>query len=237
MIYVVLNLAMAAFMVGLAFYTENQTKEDVDNPLVTMDYFLAAALGFMALTVWASIYHPDRLMLLFVRLSLIFTTVYAIDFCIYFILFPSYERPASVKAARWILILFSCWFCFTKVKDINITDFLGLQINSTPLFEGRLSLYFPYTLYDLYKVIILFVGPAVSALIMILRAENREDRLNMQKTVMNALSLSFGWLSVVIIGKATGRVPMFSTLVISGVGIAQVMIAYSAMQNLLYDLK
>ncbi|MBR4449619.1 MAG: hypothetical protein IKS30_05410, partial [Treponema sp.] len=75
MIYVVLNLAMAAFMVGLAFYTENQTKEEVDNPLVTMDYFLAAALGFMALTVWASIYHPDRMMLLFVRLSLIFTTV------------------------------------------------------------------------------------------------------------------------------------------------------------------
>ncbi len=237
MIYVVLNLAMAAFMVGLAFYTENQTKEEVDNPLVTMDYFLAAALGFMALTVWASIYHPDRMMLLFVRLSLIFTTVYAIDFCIYFILFPSYERPASVKAVRWILILFSCWFCFTKVKDINITDFLGLQINSIPLFEGRLSLYFPYTLYDLYKVIVLFVGPAFSALIMILRAENREDRLNMQKTIMNALSLSFGWLAVVIIGKATGRVPMFSTLTLFGVGLAQVLIAHSAMQNFLYDLK
>ena len=109
MIYVVLNLVMAAFMVGLAFYTDNQIKEDVENPLVPMDIFLAISLVFMALTIWASEYAPERLMLFFIRLSLVSISVYAIDFCIYCISFPSYSRPMAVRIIKWLLVLFGGW--------------------------------------------------------------------------------------------------------------------------------
>ena len=36
MIYVVLNLVMAAFAVGLAFYIDHRSAENVNNPLTTM---------------------------------------------------------------------------------------------------------------------------------------------------------------------------------------------------------
>lgn len=237
MIYVVLNLVMALFAVGLAFYIDRQTSENVDNPLISMSVFLAGAFAFMALMLWANIYSPDRLTLLFFRLSLICSSVYAIDLCIYCILFPSYKRSAPVRAVKWILAGVSVWFAFTMVTSITITDFLGISVDSYPLFRGRLTNYFPVTWYEMFRALIQVGLPGLSILIMILRAENREDRLNMQKSVFNAAAIIFGWFAIWVIGKARGRVPMFSSLTLTGLGFTQVILSYNSRQNFLYDIK
>ncbi len=237
MIYVVLNLVMAAFAVSLAFYIQHRSGDVENNPLVRMSVFLAVASASMALTVLSNIFVSDRMPLLFFRLSLICAAVYSIDLCLYFIFFPSYDRPKIVVAIKWIFVIACVWFCFVKVTSVTITDFLGLKVDSTPFFTGRLTNYFPVTWFDVFRMLILTALPFLSALIMILRAENREDRLNMQKSVMNTIALFAGWLCFWVISKACGRVPMFSTLFFFGVGIVHVLLSYNSRQNFLYDVK
>jgi len=237
MIYVVLNLVMALFAMGLAFYIDRLSRDDIDNPLTTMSVYLAASYAFMALMLWANIYSPGRFTLLFFRLALSFSAFYAIDLCIYCILFPSFTRTAAVRTIKWILIAVSLWFSFTMVSSVTITDFLGVNIDSQPLFKGRLTNYFPITWYEMFRTIIQVGLPALSVLIMILRAENREDRLNMQKSLINALAVVAGWLAIYAITRACGRVPMFASLFLTGLGFTQVILSYNQRQNFLYDIK
>lgn len=238
MIFVVLNLVMAAFAVGLAFYIDRQsTKNSEDSPLIAMSVWMAGAFVFMAFCVWGALNAVDRLPLLFIRLSLICLASYSIELCLYFVFFPSYDRPVSVTVIKWGAMILSAWFCFTQISDITITSFLGLKIDSKPLFAGRLTNYFPITSYDLFYNAVIFGFPALSSLIMILRAENREDRLNMQKVIMNCLGMVSGWIAIIVIGKACKRVPMFSTLTFTGLGFIQGFLSYNSRQNFLYDFK
>ncbi|WP_296021496.1 PP2C family protein-serine/threonine phosphatase [uncultured Treponema sp.] len=237
MIYVVLNLVMAAFAVGLAFYIDHRSAENVNNPLTTMCVYLAVSCVAMALMLWSTFYASDRMPLLFFRLALIAATVYSIDFCVYCILFPSYNRPAVVKTIKWGVVLVSVWFVFTQITGITITEFLGLSVDSKPLFKGQLTNYFPVTWFEVFQALLLIGCPVLSVLIMILRAENRDDRLNMQKSLLNVLALVAGWISFWVIKQACGRVPMFSSLVFVAVAVIQVLLSYNSHQNFLYDLK
>lgn len=237
MIYVVLNLVIAVFAVGLAFYIDRRSAENVDSPLTTMSVYLAVAALSMAFMLWANFSSSDRLPLLFFRIMMIALTVYSLDFCIYCILFPSYNRPVAVKIVKWALVLVSVWFVFTQITSITITDFLGISVDSKPLFTGWLTNYFPVTWFEVFRGLILVGVPGLSVLIMILRAENREDRLNMQKSVMNLLALVAGWIAFWVIGQAQGRVPMFASLVLTGIAVIQVILAYNSYQNFLYDFK
>lgn len=237
MIYVVLNLVMAVFAIGLAFYIDRQSKENVDSPLTTMCVYLAAACVFMALMLLTNAYSQERLPLLFFRIALVCSTVYALDLCVYFIMFPSYTRPPALKIVRWILVGVTVWFAFVMVTDVTVTDFIGINVGSKPLFSGRLSIYFPLTWYDLFRNVAQIGLPGLSVLVMILRAENRNDKLNMQKAFMNAIALIAGWFSMWVVGKACGRVPMFSSLTFLALEVTQVLLAYNEKQNFLYDIK
>ncbi len=237
MIYVVLNLVMTVFFVGLAFYIGNQTKEEVNNPLTGMSVAMALATALFAGTVWTTFAYIDRLPQLFFKLSLLCAAYYAVELCLYYILFPSYERPLWAKVLKGAVLLFAAWICFSQIQDLTITSFIGLKVDAVPLFTGTLTNYFPVTWYDLFINVFEIGLPAMSVLIMILRAENREERLNMQKAIINALALIAGWFAIYMIGKATGRVKLFSTLLYTGVGVNLVILSYNARQNFLFDFK
>ena len=71
MIYVVLNLVMAAFAVGLAFYIDHRSAENVNNPLTTMCVYLAVSCVAIALMLWSTFYASDRMPLMFSALGLL----------------------------------------------------------------------------------------------------------------------------------------------------------------------
>lgn len=237
MIYLVLNLSMSIFMLGLAFYTDKVSKSEVTNPLIPMSVLLALSCACMGLTVFANIQSPERMPLMFARFYLLFSAAYSIDFCIYCILYPAYKRSPFVNTVKWGLYIVATWFVFTKIEDVNITNFLGVQFISEGLSLGNLTNYFPFTWYDLFMAIVLVALPSLSAIIMILRAENREDRLNMQKSVINVVGLVVAWIAIFMIKKASIRVPMFVTLYLFSIGLTQSILVFSEFQNFLYDLK
>ena len=175
MIYVFLNLVMAVFFVGLAVYIDSQSKEDVTNPLVSMSVWMALATAFMAGTVWTNLNYLERMPLFFYRVSVICFAMYSVDFCLYCIHFPSYERKLPAKILRIAAGIFFTWVCFSKVEDLTITDFLGIRVDAVPLFSGRLTNYFPVTWNDFLIGLSQYALPSLAVLIMILRAENNYE--------------------------------------------------------------
>ena len=85
-------------------------------------------------------------------------------------------------------------------------------MESMSLFMNDFATVFPYNWFQFYLLVIIFVLPFFSVLIMLLRAENREGRLDHQKSIMNALALVTAWFALSCVYLAINRVAMFSTL-------------------------
>ncbi|WP_191016894.1 PP2C family protein-serine/threonine phosphatase [Treponema zioleckii] len=237
MIYGVLNLAMGCFLIWLSYYTDHRTgDQNTNNPLVTMNSILAAAAFVMAVATWSAATAPERFTYFLGQLALLLSGAYAIEFCNYCIFFPKYERPVISLIINWILFAGCGWIVFTQFTAVNITPFLGLRVDAKSLFTGKLTNNFPYSWYELYYVLLTFILPALSVIIMLLRSENRESRLDHQKTVINSISLIVAWIWLNLLTRAMGRVPMFSTLFITAFALAQVIMTHSLLQNYLYDV-
>ena len=235
MVYVVLNAIIGGFLIWYSYYIDQKMGDQQDNPLVTMNVLLSAMAFVMAAAVLSSLYAPPQLAEFLGRIALIVSAWYALEFCLYCIFYPTFTRPPAVKVIKYLLIA-SCAGCmFHFVTSIDITTFLGIYVTSAPFFSGDLNQYLPFTWYDFYKFMLMVFLPVLSVLIMLLRSENRDARLDHQKTSLNMLSLVVLWVAMLILGRATQRVPLFATLYPAAFLLAHGILVQSATQNVLYD--
>ncbi len=238
MIYGVLNLVFAALLMWLSYYTYRRMGEQVvANPILTMNSFLAVACASVSFAIMLSISSaPERLTFFFGRCTYLFLGFYIIEFCIYCCFFPSFERHISVKIAKYIAFIFCFWLIFSQFTAVNITTFLGLRVDAKSIFTGRFTNLFPFSWYDFYNAVIIFALPTLCAIIMLLRSENRESRLDHQKTIITTISMILGWISLYFVKLASYRVPLFSSIMLLSFVFAQSVLVQAAVQNLLYDL-
>ena len=235
MVFIFLNGIIGGFLIWFSYYIDRKTGEQDRNPLVTMNLLLAIICFAMASAVLASLYAPQRLTEFLGRVVLIVTGWYSLEFCSYCVFFPSYDRPAVAKVIKYVILAGTLALSFSFISAIDITSFLGFNIRSQQLFTGSLAPYLPYTWFDLYKSVILVFLPLMSVIIMLLRSEMKETRLEHQKVVLNLVALVSCWMTLLVLQKATGRVPLFSTLFPVAILLLHAVVVHAAVQNVLYD--
>lgn len=235
MIFAVLNVAFALFLFWLAAYTDSKTGNEGNSPVIGLNVFLAITCACLAFCIFTFGRVPFRLTVFIGRMVYVLFGAYIIDYSIYCILFPRVRRNIIVNAVRiagWVWCVWAVFFHFT---GITVTSFIGLRVESTSLFYGSLSRLLPYNWFDFYRAVIFVTVPFFSIIIMLLRSENREGRLDHQKTALNAFAFILGWGGLWLVSKASGRVPMFSALFLAPFVLAQWVLFRAAVIDFLYD--
>ncbi|MBQ3671549.1 MAG: serine/threonine-protein phosphatase [Treponema sp.] len=235
MVYAIINIGLALFLIWLSYYVDEKTNM-VGNPLVSMTTILAVCTGAMGLAVMGTGSAPERFVLVMAQVSYFTLGFYLIQFCMYCMAYPEIQWKTPLKVTMWVLVAVCLWIVFIQFTAINITKFLGLRIDAKSIFTGRLTNYFPYSWAEGYSFLFIYVLPGLSVLIMLMRSEDRTSRLDHQKSILNALALVVFWCAYALIRKASGRVPLFSTLMMAVMVIAHGMLIKSALQNFLYDV-
>ena len=238
MVYGVLNFVFAALLLWLSYYADRKigSREYVSNPIIVMNSFLIVACVFMGLAVMLSLNSGSERFTTFLgKCMYLFMGLYSINFCAYCVFFPSFERSSLARFFIWAGYVFCAWLLFTKIYAVNITAFLGVRVDAKALFTGSLTNYFPYTWYDFYESFMTFFLPGLSAIIMLLRSENRDSRLDHQRTLLTALAMALAWVCVKLVAFASVRVALFSTIALSAFVFAQIVIVMAATTNFLYD--
>lgn len=235
MIFALINFALAMFMTWLAIFLDSKTGNEGKNPVISLNVFLALACGAMGLTIFAAHGAPARLVVFFAELTLFLFGLYSLYFSVYCVFYPTTEKKflaqiLSIGGAIWC-----AWAVFFHVTNVTVTNFVGVRVDSVSLFKGNLAVLFPYNWFTFYCMIIVFVMPFFSMLILLLRSENREGRLDHQKSIMNALSLITAWIMFGLVLRATKRVPMFSALILVPYVLAQWILVRSTLVDFLYD--
>lgn len=235
MVYVVLNVIIGGFLIWYSYHIDQKLEDQRNNPFVMLNGLLAVLAFVMAATVFSCKYAPPRLAEFCGRIALIVMAWYALEFCAYCIFFPSPVRPVAAKVGEYVVLVLCAACVFHFITAVDITEYLGIHVTALPLFNSDLNQYVPFSWYDFYKFMLMVVLPVISVLIMLLRSEAREARLDHQKAILNAASLAVCWIAMYVLGTATERVPLFETLVPAAFLLVNVMLVQVALQNLLYD--
>ncbi|MBQ9283173.1 MAG: serine/threonine-protein phosphatase [Treponema sp.] len=236
MIFALINIAFALFMTWLAIFIDAKTGNEGKNPVISLNVFLALSCAAMGLTIFAANGAPDRLTTFFAELTYILFGVYSVSLSVYYIFYPAHEKRLLAQIFSLAGAIWCVWAVFFHFTGVTVTNFVGIRIESISIFSHNLASMFPYNWLQLYSVIIFFILPFFSVLIMLLRAENRDGRLDHQKSVMNACALIAAWIALAFISKASDRVAMFSTLFLLPYVFAQWIIARATLVDYLYDL-
>ncbi len=235
MVYSVINLGLAIFLVWLSYYVDEKTN-NVGNPLVFMSTLLAGCTGSMGLAVLGAGTAPGQFVFIMGQVSYFLLGFYLVQFCVYCITYPEIERKTPVKVISWVLVALCCWIVFTQFTAINITKFLGLRVDAKSIFTNRLTNYFPYSWSDGYSALFLYIFPGLSVLIMLMRSEERISRLDHQKAILNAIAIIAFWCLYALIRRPDARIPLFSTFIMAMMVVTHVLLVKSALQNFLYDI-
>lgn len=235
MVYVILNAIIGGFLIWFSYYIDRKTGDQEHNPLVMMNLLLAIVCFGMAAAVLSSFYAPRRLTEFLGRIVLIVTGWYTLEFCTYCIFFPSYDRPVIARVIKYAMLAGIVALSFHFVTAVDITPFLGFHVMALPLFVGELARYLPFSWFDGFRFMIMFFLPITSAIIMLLRAETKEARLEHQKVILHVIGIVSCWICLFLLQKASGRVPPFTTLFPVALLLLHAITVHSAVQNMLYD--
>lgn len=236
MVYVILNFVLASLLLWLSFYADEKLGNKGVGSIIIMNSLLAAGCVMMGLAVIFSVPEkPEHLSTFLGRCMFAFMGMYSIKVSSFFILFPQHNQNTAYKVINFIGYTFCFWVMFTKVDVINITAKMGFVIEDSPVFSGELGRVFPYRWCKFYQIIMIYVLPFLSAIIMLLRSECRSSKLDHQKTIINALGIVLSWGVFQLVLYASHKVPLFSSLCLIGFFVVQILVVLSASLNFVFD--
>ena len=236
MIYAIINIAFALFLGWLAIFVDSKTGNEGKSPVISLNVFLALACGAMGLTILSSIGMPERVTTFFANLTYILFGAYSVFFAVYAVFYPQIEKSLVAQGLQLAGVIWCIWAVFFHFTGVVVTNFVGIRIESMSLFMDEYAAILPYNWYNFYLLIVMFILPFFSVIILLLRSENREGRLDHQKSIMNALALLAGWGGLALVQLATKRVAMFSTLFLVPLVLTQWIIMRATLIDFLYDV-
>lgn len=213
MIFVVLNIILSLSLVWLFVYLDQKSEHELTAVMKESIFFLFVYSLSIAATVHNSLNYHSEVAALTAKIAYGVLGCFCVNSCFYVLQFPNlFTNKRAVFFARVVLYLLCFNIVFTKIIGVECTDILGLEIRSPAVLSGKIGRFFAFTWIDLYLFVLVFGAPILSIIIMLLKNEKENSKLNFQRSVMNVIAFMIGLLLFYLIRLSLKRVPLFSTL-------------------------
>nr|MCR5606507.1 serine/threonine-protein phosphatase [Treponema sp.] len=237
MTYVILNILIGVVCIALSIYVDSKTGNRNDNPLIGLLFILAVCSGITAFLLLIYPVAPSRFMLFLGRVDLVTRALYAVLICSYCIRFPRKEFSIADQIFVAFFMILAVYISFTKITRFNISRYIGIEYLSAPIFSGAFEAAFSINWYDLFRYIYVIFLPGTSALMMLVRSENTQNRIERQKMYINSFGIAIGWFFAFLIYTGSLHVPLYSTLYCLAYFLMLLVFIQAAIRNVIYDLK
>ena len=219
MAYLVLNIVLCGVLIAYSFSIDTKKGNNRNvNPLINQILFLAALFAMMAVTLMCVFWAPKPLTAIVGKIAFVLCGWYSISMCTYAMTFPNYDKNGLLTAVQWILNIFAFGFIFLNprcITEISVHEETGFfHIHSTPLFPNvpELAQVSLFNWFYLYLFIYLIFVPFITMLMILVRAENVEDRLSKQNIRVDAFGFATSWILFLIVVYASNFATMMFSL-------------------------
>uniref|UniRef100_UPI00298E4811 PP2C family protein-serine/threonine phosphatase n=1 Tax=Treponema sp. TaxID=166 RepID=UPI00298E4811 len=231
MIYVILNAALAAYLVwtSMNVNTKNQGAESSMINTLLLD---ASAAVVMFLSV-LSVYHgPEKISILLDHLVLFLVAAIYTEISMMLVSVSKRRKSVSATVLKVIFLILAAYVAFFK---IHISDASVFEMKSDLILSGAAASAFPITWLQIFIVCYVFVLPIFGFLILILTGENFNSRLLVQRALMCIGAVAFGWAGLALVYYIAEMLPMMRSLFMYIIAVMSIMIMNTVTQDKIYD--
>ena len=219
MIFIILNAAIGAALIGFSFSVDSVRKNSYEgNTLTNLTLFLAAMFIINAVSLISIQFGAPRpLCKLLTRITYTLLAWYSVSYCDFILTFNVEKKPRFLAVFRWILniaALIAVFFVSGFISGVSMSKF-SYTIASKTVFDKALFGMFPMTLFSFYCVFFIVIIPFFCSLMVLVRAENTKSRLLHQNLLMLCLAVFSSWLCYGVFIVAKLYQPLIGTLILA----------------------
>lgn len=230
MIYVIINIGIAAFLAWASFNVNTKNMRN-ENSLINIVLLSAATAVLTVVTLLMVMWGPERFTVFLEHVLLFILAAIYVAISFYF-LGNAVKRGKVLTFLEVVFILLALYVSSSK---IDISDYTRLVFKSDLLFKGELGQYFPLTWFQLYIAFFGFLLPGMSVLILTLSAENAKSRQSFQKAVLFAGAIVFAWVASCAVAYISQMLPMMISLYTGVLAVLVTLMTRVSVQDKIYD--
>lgn len=230
MIYVILNIGIAAYLAWASFNVNTKNMRN-ENSLINIVLLSAATAILMVVTMLLVLWGPERFTTFLEHVILFLVGVIYTSIAFYF-LGNAFKRNKFMTFMEMLFILLALYISASKIDVIDYTRF---EIGAKLLFSGELAQYFPVNWIHLYYALFLFALPGMGVLILTLSAENANSKQAFQRALLFTGALVFAWFGSFAIFYISEMLPMMVSLYTGVLAIFITFLTRISVQDKIYD--
>ena len=230
MIYVIINLGIAAYLTWSSFNVNTKNMRN-ENSLINIVLLSAVTSILTVVTMLLVMWGPERFTVFLEHVLLFLLAVIYIAISFYF--FGNAVKRSKVSVffeAVFVLIAL-----YVSSSRIEIADYTRFVFKSSVLFGGELGEVFPITWFQLYIALFGFFLPGMGVLVLTLAAENAKSRQSFQRAILFAASMVFAWIASCAVAYISQMLPMMISLYTGVLAILVTFMTRVSVQDKIYD--
>lgn len=210
MLYFVLNLILAVFLLWLSSFIDSKSKEDSSGiDIVRLIMITAVSAIILSLAILTTILGNERLSEFLGRIFLFVLCVYSTQLFTMLYYFPFAKKGKVVTVIRVLLIIAAGYFAIFGIKSFNCSIESGIAIVGTPLTVAGFELNW----YQITTFVFCMLLPTIALLEVIVRIFKFKAKLLKQQLAMVVVSFVCGFLMFMLIQNVAKNIPAYSFLI------------------------
>lgn len=231
MIFIILNAALAAYLIWASLNVNTKKKNYESRIINTLLYSAIATFSMMVVLICIN-YRLERIIILLDHLQIFLIAALFIEISLFFITCTKEKITKVDFVVKVLLLLLAAFISFSK---IDIEQPYEFAFNSTFIFKGLMAQRFPITWLQFYIGFFIFLLPVFSFIIMLLNAENNNSKVMIQSSLLCFCCVVFAWIGLTMLYYISNMLPMMRSLYMYIISVMAVMILGVMTQEKIYD--
>ncbi len=241
MIFVILNILFAVFLIWFTMMIDVKSDEDRIRPLINITLFTSVVALFNAASIMISFFNNTRISSVMGTLMLLMGALLSVNFTLYCLMYPKFKSNFLTLLFQIIFIGGAVYILFFQFDSLVVTQEQGMIITGKPMdlpitIEGVPQL----TWMDLYYVVYIGFLPFIGALSLLIKIATGANVVYKQQTLFNFFSVLIVWGSFGLLYWASKSFPsfaMYDTLFTAGLVLMVLMLYKSVTLSEAFDVK
>lgn len=241
MIFVILNILFAVFLIWFTMMIDVKSDEDRIRPLINITLFTSVVALFNAATIMVSFFNNTKVSSVMGTLMLFMGALLSVNFVLYCLMYPKFKSNFLTVLFQIIFIGGAVYVLFFNFGSLTVTQEQGLVITGKVLdlpitIEGVDQI----TWMDLYYVVYIGLLPLIGALSLLVKMATGANVVYKQQTLFTLFSVLIVWGSFALLYWASKTFPafvMYDTLFTAGLVLMVLMLYKSVTLSEAFDVK
>ena len=241
MIFVLLNILFAVFLIWFTMKVDVKTDDGRIKPLINITLYTSVIALFNAISITVSFFNNVKIVSVLGTLTLLMGVLLSVNFALYCLMYPKYKTNFLTLLFQIVFIGLGVYILFFKLGSFGITRSAGMVIQGKAL---NLPITIvgmpPLTWMDVFYAVFIILLPFIGALTLLVKMIVGANVVYKQQTFFTLLSVLIVWASFGVlywVSKTFDSFVMYDTLFTAGLVLMILMLYKSVTLGESFDVK